>query len=313
MRSVRKVESGKDRKILAREAGMGQVSLISILAGTLVAFAAFAVLLAIVAGILAAVGFDTTDLAGIDYQRLGIISAIITIAVLFTSYFFGGYIAGRLARRAGAINGGLVFVLAILIGVAVTLVVATQSDTQAIATNVRVIGVPTSGDDFRPLATISGILSLAAMLTGAVLGGLSGERWHGKLLARAVSPEIGPEPVQPVEVAEPEERREPVEGVASRPWTRRSERGETDREEPVPASTTQPVPVAQEPTPEPVFARGWNETETRAWGGAVPVEGQGSTATAEPEPEPARQPTAPPTARPRRDRPLRVGEGRPGR
>jgi hypothetical protein len=39
------------------------------------------------------------------------------------------------------------------------------------------------------------------MLVGSILGGVSGERWHGKLVARALDPTIGPEhEVAPTEV-----------------------------------------------------------------------------------------------------------------
>ncbi len=187
------VETGRDRKRFARAAGMGQVSLISVLAGTLVAFASFAILLAIVAGVLSAVGIDTEDLTSNDYRELGIGAAVVAGLVLFLSYFFGGYISGRLARRAGALNGGLVLVVALLIGAVVALVVGTQGDTEALARDLRVIGVPTSGEDYASVATIAGIVALVAMLAGSVLGGLTGERWHGKLTSRAFSPDVGPE------------------------------------------------------------------------------------------------------------------------
>ncbi|MGI9120079.1 MAG: YrzE family protein [Acidimicrobiales bacterium] len=326
MRGIRKVESGKERKMVARDAGMGPVSLISILAGTLVAFAAFAILLAVVAGILAAVGFDTADLVSIDYQKVGIISAIVTFLVLFVAYFFGGYIAGRLARRAGALNGGLVFLLAILIGVVVAVLVATQSDTQAIATNVRVVGVPTSGEDYRPLATIAGVASLLAMLGGAILGGVSGERWHGKLAARAMSPDVGPEAAGRTQMVEAEQRREGTtagrEGTTAggpqrRPWAQ-----DQPAQPAQPAQATQPVPAAHSapPAEEPAH-RGpqdssrWNEAEARAWGTPAPVD----HGTTDPAVDDAGRTVATDderpggvqaSSRPRRDRPLRRGEGR---
>ena len=203
---TKSVESGKDRKSFARSAGMGQVSLISVLAGTLVALASFAILLAIVAGILAAVGIDTAGLTSNDYRRLGIGGAVVAALVLFLSYFFGGYIAGRLARRAGAVHGGLVLLVAVLLGAAVALVVGTQADTEAVAADLRIVGVPTSGSDYGSIATIAGIVSLAAMLAGAVLGGLAGERWHGKLATRAFNPEIGPDAAARQEALEAQRR-----------------------------------------------------------------------------------------------------------
>lgn len=300
------VESGKDRKTFARDAGMGSVSFLSILAGTLVAFGSFAVLLAIVAGILSVVGVDTATLTANDYERLGIGGAVVTALVLFLSYFFGGYIAGRLARRAGALNGGLVLVLAILIGAAVALSVGTQTDTEAVAADLRLLGVPTSGSDYGTIATVAGILTLLAMIAGAVLGGIKGERWHGKLAARAFDPNVGPEGAARHEVVEAEHRRTERQGApatehdrSQRPWATQ----ETAATQPQP----QPEPVQSQPAqgqsverdaPAPAPSR-WSESETRAWGtpagegSAAPTSDQGDLITEEPAP------------RPRRERPLR--------
>lgn len=214
--STRTVETGKDRRSFARDAGMGQVSLLSVLAGTLVALASFAVLLGIAAGILSAIGIDTADLTSNDWEQLGIGGGIVAALVLFLSYLFGGYIAGRMARRAGALNGGLVFLVAILLGLAVALVVGSQTDTEAVAENLRVLGVPTSGSEYGDIGTVAGIAALLAMLGGSVLGGVLGERWHGKLARRALDPDIGPEASARREMNEAADRRRQTE--VSRPW-----------------------------------------------------------------------------------------------
>ena len=258
---MRSVETGKDRKAFVHEAGMGNVSLISVLAGTLVALASFAILLAIVAGILSAVGFDTGDLTSNDYRELGIGGAVVAALVLFLSYFFGGYIAGRLARRAGAVNGALVLVLAIVIGAAVALVVGTQADTEAVADNLRIIGVPTSGADYESIATIAGLVSLAAMLAGAVLGGLKGERWHGKLAARALSPDVGPEAAARRDAVEAQQR---LEGQQAQP-----------------TSTTDQADRGEAPAPTMVTTSPPNDAEARAWGTGGLGTGGGSGARGE--------------------------------
>lgn len=303
MRGLQKVESGKDRKSFARDAGMGSISFLSVLAGTLVAFASFAVLLAIVGGILAAVGINTATLTANDYEQLGIGGAVVAALVLFLSYFFGGYIAGRLARRSGALNGGLVLVLAIVIGAVVAVIAGTQADTQAAADNLRVIGVPTTGADYSTIATVAGIVTLVAMIAGAVLGGITGERWHGKLAARAFDPNVGPEAVSRHEVAEAEHRRtqdyhrpEPEQSGdrARRPWSRR----QTATQD---TTSQAPAPAHQEDRPsyDPAPAPGaWSEAESRAWGSPSPqpAAGEAPVLTEERGGD-----------RPRRERPLRSG------
>ena len=184
-------ETSSDRASLAREAGVGKLSFISVLAGTLVAYGAFAVLAALVGAAATAIGL-TNDLSSNDWARLGTGSAIAGAIVLFVAYLFGGYVAGRMARRAGLLNGLAVFVLAIVLITAVGAIVASQADVDAIRTNLRSLGIPTSGSEWSDIGTLAGIASLAAMLIGALLGGVLGERWHSKLTRRAVSGKYRP-------------------------------------------------------------------------------------------------------------------------
>ena len=76
-------------------------------------------------------------------------------------------------------------------------IAATQTDTSAIRGNLRSLGVPTTGAEWGEVGTLAGIGSLAAMLVGALLGGMLGERWHTKLTRRAASPRYGPDRDQP--------------------------------------------------------------------------------------------------------------------
>jgi 4-amino-4-deoxy-L-arabinose transferase-like glycosyltransferase len=186
-------ETSGDRASLAREAGVGKLSFISVLAGTLVAYGAFAILAALVGAAATAIGL-TNDLSSNDWARLGTGSAIAAAVVLFLAYLFGGYVAGRMARRAGLLNGLAVLLLAIVLIAAVGALVASQADADAIRTNLRSLGVPTSGSEWSDIGTLAGIASLAAMLLGALVGGVLGERWHSKLTRRAVSGKYSPEP-----------------------------------------------------------------------------------------------------------------------
>ncbi|HVL91791.1 MAG TPA: hypothetical protein VM264_00435 [Acidimicrobiales bacterium] len=186
------VETRADRVALVQDAGMKRVSLGSALAGALVAYGAFAVLLAVTAAVAKAVGFDT-DLSDSEWRRLGAAGGALVALVLLASYLYGGYVAGRMARRAGSLHGFLVFVTSVVLAVGVTALVNLFTDGDAILADLRAIGIPTSGDEWRNIGTVAGIGSLLAMLLGSLLGGRAGERWHGKLLARALDPAVGPE------------------------------------------------------------------------------------------------------------------------
>jgi hypothetical protein len=199
-------ESPRDRTTLAREAGLGRLSLPSVLAGVLVAYGAFAVLAALVGAAAAAIGL-TTD------QALGVGSAIAVAILLLVAYLFGGYVAGRMARRAGLVNGLAVFVLAVVLVAVVAAIAASQADADTVQANLRSLGIPTTGTEWGKIGSLAGIGSLAAMLVGALVGGVLGERWHTKLTRRAVSGKYGPDRAdQPTdrdqEVAEGQRRRD---------------------------------------------------------------------------------------------------------
>ena len=187
------VETRRDRSALAADAGIGAVSVASVFAGTLVAFGATVLLLSLAASIAAGAGLDV-DVQG-NWRDAGVAGGVILASVLFVSYLFASYAAGRMARRHGMLHGVLVFVTS-LVAVGVATIVArllTDADADTILGNLRNVGVPTSGEEWKDVATVAGIGSLAAMLLGSLLGGGWGERWHGRLIARALDPEVGRE------------------------------------------------------------------------------------------------------------------------
>jgi len=174
-------ESPRDRKRLARQAGLGRLSFISVLAGVLVAYGAFVVLAAVVGAAAAAIGLDT-ELASNDWASLGRGSAVTVTVVAFVAYLFGGYVAGRMARRAGLVNGLAVFALALVVAVVFGSILASQTDTGTIQANLRSLGLPITGAEWAKIGTVAGIGTLAGMLLGAGIGGVVGERWHSELV-----------------------------------------------------------------------------------------------------------------------------------
>jgi hypothetical protein len=173
-------ESPRDRKRLARQAGLGRLSFISALAGVLVAYGAFALLAALVGAVAVALGLDT-ELASNDWTTFGMGSAVTVTVVAFVAYLFGGYVAGRMARRAGLVNGLAVFALAVLLVVVVGAIAASQTDTEAVQANLRSLGLPITGAEWAQIGTVAGIGTLVGMLVGAGIGGVVGERWHSEL------------------------------------------------------------------------------------------------------------------------------------
>jgi len=107
----RRIEDRRDRVVLAREAGWRRISWASVVAGVFVAYGAFAVLLGIVSAVLDAIGVDTTGLSDADWRGVGVGSAAALCVVLLVTYFYGGYVAGRMARRSGFLQGLCVFLV----------------------------------------------------------------------------------------------------------------------------------------------------------------------------------------------------------
>jgi hypothetical protein len=182
-------ETSRERRELAADAGYGGFSVSSALAGVLVAYGAFAILVGLAATVVAAVG-DTTDL-NTDWERLRTTGALIVAGLLLVAYLFGGYVAGRMARRNGLLHGLSVAVLGVVVVGVVAALARSSGATDTAAANLRSLGIPTTGAEYGHAGTVAGIASLVALLVGSLLGGVLGERWHGRLLARAADPTVG--------------------------------------------------------------------------------------------------------------------------
>ncbi|WP_426572137.1 TIGR04086 family membrane protein [Aquihabitans sp. McL0605] len=180
----------RDHREAAAEAGLGGVSPVSVLAGLVTAYGTFAVVAAIAGSVLASADVNT-EFRTNDWTGSGAVASVTAAAVLLVAYLFGGYVAGRMARRRGALHGVLLFVATLIVGAVAGGIVAALTDDAAIRSNLRSIGVPTTTDQITGVAVAGVILSLAAILLGSVLGGVLGERWHTRFAARLADPEVG--------------------------------------------------------------------------------------------------------------------------
>ena len=187
------VETKRDRLMLIRDAGFSRVSKLSVLAGTVVAYGTFVVLISGITGLMAVLGVDghLDSLSANDWRRLGAIGSAIAAFSMFVSWLFGGYVSGRMSRRAGVLHGFLSFVLGIFIVAGLGALISTQLATDQVLDNLRTVGIPTSGDEWAAIGTLAGIGTLLGMLLGSLAGGALGERWHAKLLTRAIDPDVG--------------------------------------------------------------------------------------------------------------------------
>jgi hypothetical protein len=147
----------------------------------------------LVAGIGAAFGLATTpggpaqalDQAARDpatARTVGVTGAVVVLVILLVSYYCGGYVAGRMARFAGAKQGVAVWLWALFVAVLVAIggsVAGMQFDLLASVGGLP--RIPLDGSALTTGGVAVGVGALVASLVGAVLGGLAGMRYHRKV------------------------------------------------------------------------------------------------------------------------------------
>ena len=223
---------GAQHREVVREAGFSRVSILSIIAGTLAAIGAFALLSAIVGAVLASSRVKPA-LATDEWTNDSVISIVSTAVVLFIAFLFGGYVAGRMARRSGLVHGIATFLLGLLVVAVTGGIVGAVADRRDVNRNLRSIGLPIDIDDWNIVLTVALIATVGAMAVGAVLGGLLGERWHTKLARRALDPDYGPDADSRRQAATERLENEQAErdrADRDRAELQRAERGRLDRE-----------------------------------------------------------------------------------
>ena len=149
-------------------------------------------LVAVVATALGLTGNLTVNQAANDPQSLGVVGGIVLLAVVFVAYYCGGYVAGRMARFHGGRQGLGVWLWAIVIAIALELVGLIAGSEFNILGRVGLPQVTNPHSGVTLFGIVSALLTLGVSLVGAVLGGLSGMRFHRKVDRRT---DLTPEPV----------------------------------------------------------------------------------------------------------------------
>jgi hypothetical protein len=153
--------------------------------GWLAAAGAEVLLTALLAAVGAGVGLSTRwspeQVAGAA-GTTGVFGAVVLPALTFVAYFCGGYVAGRMARCNGAKQGVGVWLWAIIAAVVVA-VLGTITGNQLDASRYLDGGpqVPVSAEALTVGGIIAALAVLVVALVGAVLGGVSGMRFHRRV------------------------------------------------------------------------------------------------------------------------------------
>ncbi|GAA4960894.1 hypothetical protein [Kineococcus glutinatus] len=167
----------------------GGVKVGSAFFGWLTATGTAVLLTALLTGAGAAVGAATdtdaataADGAGDNIATVGLFGAIALLVVLFVAYFAGGYVAGRMARFNGAKQGVAVWLWAVVIAVVVAVVTAVAGSRFDLLGRLGSFPtLPVSGQDLSTAAIVTAVVAVLVALAGAVLGGLTGMRFHRRV------------------------------------------------------------------------------------------------------------------------------------
>jgi hypothetical protein len=166
----------------------GGVDWLASFVGCVIALVCMSVLLLLISGLVLGPLGLTLDLVGGQLDSAIITGLVIVGLVLFLSYFFGGYVAGRLVRFDGGRNGAATVAWGILLAVIFALfgfllvgllpgsvfelLRGLQSGIQSIFGNLFTLGLVGAG-------IIVGALLL--VLLGGLLGGSLGNRYHTRI------------------------------------------------------------------------------------------------------------------------------------
>jgi hypothetical protein len=130
-------------------------------------------------------GGDVDDAAKDVTQNgdvVGIVGAIALAVILFVAYYAGGYVAGRMARFSGAKQGIAVWIWAVVIAIVVAIVTAVAGSQFNVLGNLNSFPrIPVDEGTLTVTGIITVIVVAVISLVGAVLGGLTGMRYHRKV------------------------------------------------------------------------------------------------------------------------------------
>jgi hypothetical protein len=123
---------------------------------------------------------------------MGVAGAAVLLAIIFVGYYCGGYVAGRMARFAGARQGVAVWLWTLFLAV-IGAVIATVTGVVSGPQLDELVRLPMSGDLMNGGVLSAGAAALAVgvlvvTLLGAVLGGLAGMRYHRRVDRDLVAP-----------------------------------------------------------------------------------------------------------------------------
>ena len=154
--------------------------------GWLAASGTAVLLTALLAAAGAAVGLGANvqvpDPSGQSVQTIGMVGAIVLLAITLIAYFAGGYVAGRMARFNGAKQGVGVWLWAVIAAVVVAfLSLIAGARFNILGTLNGFPRIPVNEGNLTTVGVLTAVAVAAVALVGAILGGITGMRFHRRI------------------------------------------------------------------------------------------------------------------------------------
>lgn len=178
--SLRRTGTDRDNVRAREKEAFGGIKIGSAFFGWLTTIGATILLVAVLTAVAAGIGIDTS-VSTQDLRGVGIGVAIALLVILFLAYFAGGYVAGRMARFNGARQGLAVWLWAVVIAIIVSVIAVIAGEATDITSRVNLPPIPADSSDVTATGLVGLVVVLAVTLIAAVLGGLTGMRFHRRV------------------------------------------------------------------------------------------------------------------------------------
>jgi len=152
--------------------------------GWLVAIAVGILLTSIIGAIAAGIGSSaqiTQSQARQQAGTIGLVAAIVLLAVLMIGYYCGGYVAGRMSRFSGSRQGLGVWLIGLLVTIVAIVLGAVFGQQYDILSRVNLPHLPVSADALSTGGIIAAVVVLVGTLLAALAGGTVGTNYHRRV------------------------------------------------------------------------------------------------------------------------------------
>lgn len=115
-------------------------------------------------------------------QTIGLVGAIVLLAITLIAYFAGGYVAGRMARFNGLKQGVGVWLWAVIAAVVVAILsLLAGAQFNILGTLNGFPRIPINEGTLTTAGVLTAVAVAVVALIGAMMGGIAGMRYHRKI------------------------------------------------------------------------------------------------------------------------------------